>query len=147
MKFVVVVNRASDPDDISEMTAYGPYNNMGVADAVMTEVNHAAQEGLFTLRSITVVPINAKQTEDIVEQLKEQQLEEDATRMEAIGNVTGECFHRNLKFEGHNSAPGYGQTWRCVDCGEPFWRSNAVSEPIPYRAMERSPELSIEDVI
>lgn len=58
-----------------------------------------------------------------------------------------ECKHTVLKFRGHIGAPGYGQSWECVDCGEAMWSLGGALNAVPYASLEQPPELSIEDVI
>ena len=57
------------------------------------------------------------------------------------------CKHTNVEFVAHIAAPGYGQSWKCVDCEEPMWAACSGVHPIPYAEMDRSPELSINDII
>jgi hypothetical protein len=56
------------------------------------------------------------------------------------------CEHKTLAFEGYIGAPGYGQAWKCSECGEALWSPGGAVNAVPYSELERPPELSIEDV-
>jgi len=57
------------------------------------------------------------------------------------------CKHTVVKFCGWIAAPGYGQSWECVDCGAALWSPGGAATAVPYADMERPPELSLEDII
>lgn len=56
------------------------------------------------------------------------------------------CRHRNLEFQGSIAAPGYGQSWKCAQCGEAMWSPGGAADAVPYADLDQPPELSIEDI-
>ena len=53
----------------------------------------------------------------------------------------------HLEFRGWIGAPGYGQSYDCAVCGEPFWSPGGAERAVPIDVLGRPPELTPEDVI
>lgn len=57
------------------------------------------------------------------------------------------CEHQHPEFVASIAAPGYGQSWKCSDCGEPMWSPGGAKNAVAYADLDEVPELGIEDVI
>jgi len=53
-----------------------------------------------------------------------------------------------VEFVAHLAAPGFGQSWICLECGEPMWKRNTGAEAIPFKELDAQDYiLSPEDVV
>lgn len=58
------------------------------------------------------------------------------------------CNHEMVEFVAHLAAPGFGQSWICLECGEPMWKPNAAAQAIPFKELDTQDYiLSPEDVV
>lgn len=53
----------------------------------------------------------------------------------------------HLAFRAWIAPPGYGQSWRCTVCEEPFWSPGDAASAVPTDVLGRPPELTVEEVI
>ena len=58
------------------------------------------------------------------------------------------CIHANHSFVAHLSAPGYGQSWKCDDCGEALWAPSAEAPKEAFKDLDHTDyTMSPADVI
>lgn len=47
-----------------------------------------------------------------------------------------ECAHENTEFQGFLGAPGFGQSYKCVDCEEALWAPHGTAEKVPFKNLD-----------
>jgi hypothetical protein len=79
---------------------------------------------------------------DAIDKQDQEDDEPDAVLVAALN-----CLHARTEYVAHVGAPGYGQSHKCIDCGEAMWTAGCGIKPVPYASLEQPPELSINDII